>query len=110
MDAFVLPSLFGEGLSMVILESMASGTPVIVAEVERVNQAIRIGTDGWIFQPGDATAPANYVIDLIEKKYVWQDFRASGLPRQRTLFSDISMAEEVAAVYRNLLSERSAKY
>ena len=108
MDAFVLPSLFGEGLPMVILEAMALGTPVIAAEVEGVNQAIRNGTDGLIFQPGDATALADRVIDLIEKKYVWQDLRASGLQRQRTLFSDISMAEGVAAVYRNLLRERPA--
>lgn len=108
MDAFVLPSLFGEGLPMVILEAMALGTPVISAEVEGVNQAIRGGTDGLIFRPGDANALADCVVDLIEKRYDWQALRQSALDRQRTQFSDVSMAHGVAEVYQNLLSEQRA--
>ena len=103
MDAFVLPSLFGEGLPMVILEAMAIGTPVISAEVEGVNQAIRAGQDGLIFPPGDASALAECVSDFISGKFDWQAIRSSAMQRQREMFSDTSMARGVAAVYESLL-------
>ena len=103
MDAFVLPSLFGEGLPMVILESMAIGTPVISSEVEGVNQAIRRGIDGLIFEPGNAEALADQVADFISGKHDWQKIRMAAVDRQRRLFSDLSMARGVAGVYEAIL-------
>ncbi len=34
LDAMILPSLFGEGMPMVVLEAMAMGVPVIATRVE----------------------------------------------------------------------------
>ena len=103
MDAFVLPSLFGEGLPMVLLEAMALGTPVISAEVEGVNQAIRNGRDGLVFEPGNCDALAGCVQGLVDGNYDWQAIRKSGLQRQRESFSDTSMAQGVAELYTRLL-------
>ena len=108
MDAFVLPSLFGEGLPMVVLEAMAIGTPVIAAEVEGVNQAIRGGRDGLIFEPGNAAQLAARVEDFIEERSDWQGVRASALRRQRQHFSDSSMAAGVAAVYRQVATRETS--
>jgi len=103
MDAFVLPSLFGEGLPMVILEAMAIGTPVISAEVEGVIQAMRPGVDGLIFEPGNAEQLADRVEGLMNGNHDWQSIRTSALRRQREGFSNTSMAGGVAAVYDRML-------
>ncbi|MGI9515604.1 MAG: glycosyltransferase family 4 protein [Pirellulaceae bacterium] len=103
MDAFVLPSLFGEGLPMVILESMALGVPVIAAEVEGIPQAIRDRQDGLLFAPGAADQLGDRIRELIAGQHDWQALRRSALERQRERFSDMSMAKGVARVYAGLL-------
>jgi glycosyltransferase involved in cell wall biosynthesis len=103
MDLFVLSSLFGEGLPMVVLEAMAAGVPVIASDVEGISEAVRHGQDGVIVPPGDPDKLAESLMDVIAGKYDWLSMRDSALARQAQLFSDRSMAEGVAGVYRRIL-------
>lgn len=103
MDLFVLPSLFGEGLPMVVLEAMATGVPVVGTDVEGVPEAIRHGIDGVIAKPGDADDLAKVIASVVDGEHDWQALRQSALVRQRERFSDVSMAEQVATVYREIV-------
>ena len=103
MDLFVLPSLFGEGLPMVVLEAMAAGVPVVATRVAGVPEAIRHGQDGVLANPGDAEDLARAIADVIQGNYDWSAMRQSALERHAAQFSDRAMAAGVAAVYRELL-------
>jgi glycosyltransferase involved in cell wall biosynthesis len=103
MDLFVLPSLFGEGLPMVILEAMAAGVPAIGTKVEGVPEAICDGVDGLIVPPGNAVALAEAVRRVIKGQANWSDLRRNAFERQRDQFSDAAMAAGVARVYRQVL-------
>jgi len=105
MDLFVLPSLFGEGLPMVVLEAMAAGTPVIGTRVEGVPEAVRDGIDGLIAAPGDADDLARAIASLLNGEADWQSLRTSAHERQAEHFSDRSMAAGVARVYRRVLMD-----
>ena len=104
MDLFVLPSLFGEGLPMVVLEAMTAGVPVVATRVAGIPEAIRHGQDGVLANPGDAEDLAQAMADLIAGRYDWLALRASALARHADGFSDRAMAAGVAAVYRELLA------
>jgi len=103
MDMFVLPSLFGEGLPMVVLEAMSAGVPVVATRVEGTPEAIRDGRDGLIAEPGDARDLAAAIRRIVSGEVDRHALRASALRRQAAKFSEKSMAAGVAEVYRRVL-------
>lgn len=103
MDLLVLPSLFGEGLPMVVLEAMAAGVPVVATRVSGVPEAIRDRQDGVLVNPNDADDLARAIADVVRGNYDWSALRASAMARHAVLFSDRAMATGVAAVYREVL-------
>ncbi len=103
MDLFVLPSLFGEGLPMVILEAMAAGVPIVGTRVEGVPEAIRDGQDGLIAIPGDPQDLARVIGRYVRGEVDVLGLRAAAHRRQAERFSDVSMARGVAEVYRKVL-------
>jgi glycosyltransferase involved in cell wall biosynthesis len=103
MDVMALPSLFGEGLPMVVLEAMAAGVPVVATRVEGVPEAIRDGQDGVLVEPGDAAALAAGLRRLIDGRLDWSSLRQSALRRHAEQFSDRAMAAELAKLYRRIL-------
>ena len=104
MDLFVLPSLFGEGLPMVVLEAMACGVPIVSTAVEGVPEAVTDGQDGILVEAGRADSIADGVRKVITQPDAWTRLRTSAFGRQREHFSDISMARGVAEVYSRVLA------
>ncbi|MEW5788598.1 MAG: glycosyltransferase [Pseudomonadota bacterium] len=103
MDAFVLPSLFGEGMPMVILEAMAMGVPVAASDVEGIPEVLEHGRSGLVVPAADAASLASALADLMDGRHDWKSMREAAYAAQRSRFSDRSMAEGVAKVYREVL-------
>jgi glycosyltransferase involved in cell wall biosynthesis len=102
MDVLVLPSLFGEGLPMVVLEAMSAGVPVVATRVDGVPEVIRDGIDGVIATPGSAHDLADRIGCILRGDLSWSGLREHAFCRQAELFSDRSMAAGVAAAYRRV--------
>jgi glycosyltransferase involved in cell wall biosynthesis len=103
IDLLTLPSLFGEGLPMVVLEAMAAGVPIVASRVPGVWEAIRHGIDGVLTDPADAESLAAAIADVMAGRYDWSALRTNAFARHAERFSDRAMAGGVAAVYRELL-------
>ncbi len=108
MDVLVLPSLFGEGLPMVVLEAMAAGVPVVATRVEGTAEAVRDTRDGLIAEPGSAASLTGCLDRILSGAANWDALRRAARERQARSFSDRSMASGVAEVYRGVLSRRRA--
>ena len=103
MDLFVLPSLFGEGLPMVVLEAMSTGVPVVATRVEGVPEAVRHGIDGLIAEPADPADMARTIARVIGGAVNASNLVRAAHQRQAEHFSDFSMASGVARVYDQVL-------
>lgn len=78
LDLFVSPSLW-EGLPTVILESMASGVPIVATDIPGHRQVIQDQVNGWLVPAGDPRALAEAVV------------RAIGQPAQRSEYARRSL-------------------
>lgn len=107
LDAMVLPSLFGEGLPMVVLEAMAAGVPVIASNVEGSSTAIEHRTSGILVEPGSVSQLADAIGECCTGEVDLAELAACAKARHRDHFSDVTMARGMAAVYRELLEEYS---
>jgi len=107
MDLFVLPSLFGEGLPMVVLEAMSLGLPVIASQVEGIPEALRDAQDGVLVPPRDPDALASAAARFIRGELDWAMMARNARLRQQESFSDLSMARGTALVYDRVLAKAS---
>ncbi len=104
LDALLLPSLFGEGMPMVVLEAMAAAVPVIATRVEGTPEVVRDGVEGLLAEPRDAISLASKIEQMTSNRTAWLEMSCKSLMRHRLHFTDVRMAERVAACYQSLLS------
>ncbi|HVA51086.1 MAG TPA: glycosyltransferase [Pirellulales bacterium] len=102
-DLFVLPSLFGEGMPMVVIEALAAGLPVIGTNIEGVPEVVRDGLEGLIVPPADARALAGAIERFVTGRVDWTAMAANAQRRQVERFSQQAMAAGVAEIYRRVL-------
>ncbi len=107
LDLMVLPSLYGEGLPMVVLEAMAAGLPVVATRVEGTPEAIQHGLQGLLAEPNSASSLAGQIRLLLDGEYDWEQMSRAAMHRHAELFSDTAMAAATAEVYRRVLAGRA---
>lgn len=102
LDALLLPSLFGEGMPMVVLEALAAGVPVIATRVEGTPEVIRDGIEGLLAQPASAVSLTEKILLLTSDRKSWAEMSRAALKRHRQFFTDQTMAKRVAKVYSSI--------
>ncbi|MBI4458504.1 MAG: glycosyltransferase [Acidobacteria bacterium] len=103
----VLPSL-SEGLSNVLLESMAAGVPVVASRVGGNPEVVQDGASGLLVPPSDAEALAGAIRTLLEDPELARRYGQAGKERIAQHFTLTRMVRETEEHYLQLL-ERSAR-
>ncbi len=68
---------------------------------------VRDGVDGLLVEPNDPQALADAISDFASDEADWESCSFLARERHNSGFSDIAMAEGVAAVYRDILDQRA---
>lgn len=108
LDALVLPSLFGEGMPMVVLEALSAGVPVVATRVEGTPEVVRHGIEGLLADPRNAQDLAAKIHELTSDRHVWLSMCRSAVARHRSRYSDVEMARRVARAYRRVISKQNS--
>jgi glycosyltransferase involved in cell wall biosynthesis len=102
-DLFILPSLW-EGLSMALVEAMASGLPVIATEVSGTKQVMVSGETGLLIPPGDARRLKEAMIQLLSDPARARAMGEAGQKRVEKFFGSKKQAEDHLSLFTRELA------
>jgi len=103
-DMFLITSLW-EGLPRTIVESLATGVPVVASAVDGSCEIVRDGENGLLFPPGQTDAGAEAVLRMATDDAMRDDMAAAGPATAK----DFEMGKSIAdleGVYDDLLDKR----
>jgi glycosyltransferase involved in cell wall biosynthesis len=105
IDIFVLPSL-SEALSNSLMEAMACGCAVVASAVGGNPELVSDGTNGLLFQAGDAAHLADQLERLIVDEDLRTRFGAESSNRVRQHFSREASVRRMEEIYKELLKSK----
>lgn len=100
-DVFVLPSNF-ETFGMVLVEAMASGTPVIGSRVGGIVDVIDNGKTGFIVPPKDPQSLAEKIIEILGNRKLRETMSINAKKASTRYSSDI-IGAKIIEIYKELL-------
>jgi len=101
-DVFTLPCTWGEAFSLVILEAMAAGKPVIVTRAGGNTEAVEDGKNGLVVPPHDARALAAAIVALHDSPERRRAMGSESATRS-AYFSVERWVDETIGVYESLM-------
>ena len=109
IDVFVLPSVFGEGLPMTILEAMACRLPVVATDVGGTGEVIQNEKTGMLVAPKNSTRLADSMLRLAGDQQFREAIADQGYDLVRNHFSFEKVAREVESLYQNIATQPNAR-
>lgn len=103
-DVFVTTPWY-EPFGITPLESMACGTPVIGSNVGGIKYSVVDGKTGFLVDPHDETQLATKLKDTLQNRKLLEYLKSNALHRANTYFTWAKIANAMANVYEELLSQ-----
>jgi L-malate glycosyltransferase len=101
MDLFVLCSK-SEGLSITLLEAMASGLPIIATNVGGNGELIKNGYNGILVELGDTKGLADAIEKMIKEKQLAMKYGMNSKINFSKYYSVETMAKEMIRLYEKI--------
>jgi glycosyltransferase involved in cell wall biosynthesis len=100
LDVFVSSSLW-EGMSTVILESMATGTPVVATNIDGTREIVKNKQNGWLVAAANPIALADAINEALVNKAARERF-AGRAKEDVQAFSINAIVAEHERIYSSL--------
>jgi glycosyltransferase involved in cell wall biosynthesis len=103
----VLPTSYGEGVPLALLEAAACGRPIVAADTPGCREIVRHGETGLLVGQHDVAALADAIAALTADPARRQAMGEAGRSLVERDFAAPLIAEQTLALYRELLHERA---
>jgi phosphatidyl-myo-inositol alpha-mannosyltransferase len=103
-SVYCAPSLGGESFGVVLLESMAAGTPVVASDIDGYRNVVTPDVDGVIVEPNNPAALAAGIIRVIDNQPFADRLVVAGATRAAGYSMD-NLAVRYEVIYEKVLAE-----
>ena len=103
----VLPTSYGEGVPLALLEAGACGRPIIASDMPGCREIVRDGETGLLVRPHDVDAFAEAIAALAADPVRRRAMGEAGRALVEREFAAPLIAEQMLALYRDLLRARA---
>lgn len=100
-DLFVFPSIY-EAMSLVVLEAMAAGTPIVASRTGGVPDVVKDGKTGILVRPGDYQALAEAIYRVLTNPRLSKSLSINALKFVQSNLSWSKVAERILALYKSI--------
>lgn len=104
-DIFLLPSRYGEGLPMALLEAMAAGAVAVISEMASVGAVVRDGENGFLIEPGNVAQLVEKLKFLLDAQVDWETVRRNARQTVEEKFDLKEYIEKLESIYRETLGK-----
>jgi glycosyltransferase involved in cell wall biosynthesis len=101
---YILPS-YGENLPYSLLEAMAVGSPVIATPVGAIPEIIEDGQNGFLIQPGDHTALAERIVNLLDDPELREKMSKENSKTIINRFLPDMAMTQISDIYQGIISK-----
>jgi len=101
-----LPSYYGEGVPLALIEAAAAGRPLIAADRPGLRDIARDGETGLLVPPRDPIALADAIARLAADALLRARLGAAARALAEARFGEAAVVAATLAVYRDLLGDR----
>jgi glycogen synthase len=105
-DLFVHPTVY-EGSSLVTLEAMAHGKPVLATRAGGLPDKVRPGETGWLVAPGDPASLAAGLDEAAHARGAWTAMGEAGRRLVESTFDWPVVEGALRSIYEELLARRT---
>lgn len=103
-DVFVIPS-FAEGIPIVLMEAMASGTPCVTTHITGIPELFTHKHDGLLVRPGNAVMLADALETLLKDASLRESIAAAALITVKEKWCIHKSNQRLAQLFTRLLSQ-----
>ena len=103
-DIFLLPSRYGEGLPVAMLEAMAAGCVVVVSEMASIGAVVKDGFNGFTVEPENVSQVVEKLKILLSDKMDLKELRKNARETIEEKFNLNDYIRKLEKIYKELES------
>jgi len=102
--ALVVPSVCYEGLPTTVLEAYATGTPVVISDIDNLNQLVTNQLNGLTFQTGNGKDLAAKLSGLYQNTDLWLHLASQARKTYEQSYTHAHNYEQLLRIYEEVIA------